>query len=408
MSEFLIYLLKLNFIFSVLFAFYYWVLRKETFYTCNRLYALTAVVFSLLFPVIDGALFFHSHPTLFLPPAIVPSDIPVSGNAHGLSIEDCITGFIIIGIVLLTGRLLIQLISLRRFKKQTNESSIQGIRVRIFNEKENPFSFFRWIFINPTMHPDVELNEILTHEQVHVRQYHTIDILLYEVFTIFCWYNPLVWLMKQHVKQNIEFIADRHVLKAGYNKYNYQRSLLNANQTSGFSLLATGLNINSLSVRLAMMNKPSSPSIRLLNYVLLFPVCLGIFFCINIHAEKLPVKSIINSGSIASAEPGATIAFDKYKHDFGTIKESAGKVSTVFTFTNLGDSPLIISKVEASCGCTTPEWTREPIAPGGQGYVKATYDPANRIYFFERSLTVYSNGNPSKIDLSIQGTTIKQ
>ncbi|MCL1933681.1 MAG: DUF1573 domain-containing protein [Candidatus Azobacteroides sp.] len=408
MSEFLIYLLKLNFIFSVLFAFYYWILRKETFYTCNRVYALTVAVLSLLLPVIDGALFFHGHPTLFLPPAIVPSDIQVSGNARGLSVEDCITGFIIIGIALLVGRLLIQLISLWRFKKQTSEGIIHGIRVRIFNERENPFSFFHWIFINPAIHPDVELDEILTHEQVHVQQYHTIDILLYEAFTIFCWYNPLVWLMKQYVKQNIEFIADRQVLKAGHNKYNYQRSLLKANQISGFSLLATGLNINNLPVRLAMMNKQSSPTLRLLNYALLVPICLGIFFCINIHAEKLPVKSIINSGNAVSTEAGITIAFDKYKHDFGTIRESDGKVSTVFTFTNLGDSPLIISKVEASCGCTTPEWTREPVAPGGQGYIKATYDPTNRIYFFERSLTVYSNGNPSKIVLSIQGTAINQ
>ena len=408
MSGFLIYLFKLNFIFSVLFAFYYLVLRKETFYTCNRMYALIAVALSLLFPAMDSSLFFHAHPTLFLPPEIVPSDILVSGDARGLSVEDCIIGLIIIGIVLFAGRLLIQLISLWRFKKQTSESVIHGIRVRIFNERENPFSFFRWIFINPAMHPDVELDEILTHEQVHVQQYHTIDILLYEVFTIFCWYNPLVWLMNRLVKQNIEFIADRQVLKTGYNKYNYQRSLLKANQTPEFSFLATGLNTNSLSVRFTMMNKQSSSSIRLLKYILLVPVCLGTFFCINIHAEKLPVKSIINSVNPAPTESEATIAFDKYKYDFGTIKESDGKVSTVFTFTNLGDSPLIISKVEASCGCTTPEWTREPIAPGKQGYIKATYDPTNRIYFFERSLTVYSSGNPSKIVLSIQGTTIKQ
>jgi len=408
MSGFLIYLLKLNFIFSVLFAFYYWVLRKETFYTCNRAYALMIPVISLLFPIIADFLFFHVHPTLFFPPAIVPSDIRVTGNTPGLSVEACIVGLIIMGIILLTGKLLIQLISLWQFRKRTSEKLILGIRVRIFNERENPFSFFRWIFINPTMYRDVELSEILTHEQIHARQYHTIDILLYEVFTIFCWYNPLVRLMNRQVKQNIEFIADREVLKAGHNKYNYQRSLVTANQTSGFSFPATGLNINSLSVRLAMMDKQSSPAIRLLKYALLVPVCLGIFFCINIQAEKLPVKFIINSANTTSLEPGATIAFDKYKYDFGTIKESDGKVSVVFAFTNLGDTPLIISKVEASCGCTTPEWTREPVAPGKQGYIKATYDPVNRIYFFERSLTVYSNGNPSKIVLSIQGTTIKQ
>jgi hypothetical protein len=156
-----------------------------------------------------------------------------------------------------------------------------------------------------------------------------------------------------------------------------------------------------------MMNKQSSPSIRLIKYLLLIPLFLGIFFCINIRAEKLPVKSIINSVNTTLAEQGASIAFDKYRHDFGTIKESDGKISAVFTFTNLSNSPLIISKVEASCGCTTPEWTHEPVTPGKQGYIKATYDPTNRIYFFERSLTVYSNANPAKVTLTIQGTTVK-
>ena len=155
------------------------------------------------------------------------------------------------------------------------------------------------------------------------------------------------------------------------------------------------------------MNKQFSPPVRLLKYILLIPVCTGLFFCINIQAEKLP-KSIIVPENFAPTETGTSVAFDKYKHDFGTIRESDGKISAVFTFINLGDSPLIITKVAASCGCTTPEWTREPVAPGGQGYIKAVYDPTNHIYVFNKSLTVYSNGNPSKIALSIQGTTVKE
>jgi len=124
--------------------------------------------------------------------------------------------------------------------------------------------------------------------------------------------------------------------------------------------------------------------------------------------ENLPAKTSADSATGTKAESETTIVFDKYKYDFGTIKESNGKVSAVFTFTNKGDSPLVISKVTVSCGCSAAEWTREPVAPGEQGYIKATYDPTNRIYTFERSLTVYSNGNPSMIVLSIQGTTISE
>ena len=130
--------------------------------------------------------------------------------------------------------------------------------------------------------------------------------------------------------------------------------------------------------------------------------------------EQLPAKSANESANESAnvvqteAKAEATIAFDEYKHDFGTIRENGGKVSAVFTFTNRGDSPLVISKVTTSCGCTASEWTQEPVAPGEQGYIKATYDPANRTNFFNKSVTVYSNGNPSKIVLTIQGTAVKE
>jgi len=123
--------------------------------------------------------------------------------------------------------------------------------------------------------------------------------------------------------------------------------------------------------------------------------------------ENLSTAFAADSGSANHVESEATISFDKYSYDFGTIKESDGKVSTVFRFTNLGNSPLIITKVAASCGCSAAEWTQEPVGPGEQGFIKATYDPTNRINFFNKSLTIYSNGNPSKIILSIQGTAIK-
>ena len=69
----------------------------------------------------------------------------------------------------------------------------------------------------------------------------------------------------------------------------------------------------------------------------------------------------------------ATITFDKPEHDFGKIKE--GTLAThEFTFTNTGKAPLVLSNVQPSCGCTTPEWSKEPIMPGGKGTVKAVFN----------------------------------
>lgn len=99
----------------------------------------------------------------------------------------------------------------------------------------------------------------------------------------------------------------------------------------------------------------------------------------------------------------ASINFEKKIHDFGTIKESDGKVSYVFKFKNAGNQALVVHNVKASCGCTTPEWTRTPILPGKEGNIKATFDPKNRPGNFNKSITVYSNGQDENVILRITG-----
>ena len=97
------------------------------------------------------------------------------------------------------------------------------------------------------------------------------------------------------------------------------------------------------------------------------------------------------------------ISFEKDLHDFGKFAEADGKVTYKFAFVNTGGGDLIIQNVTASCGCTAPEWTREPIAPGGKGYVAATYNPAGRPGPFRKYITVVSNSNPGSVRLTISG-----
>ncbi|HAA10198.1 MAG TPA: DUF1573 domain-containing protein [Cytophagales bacterium] len=98
------------------------------------------------------------------------------------------------------------------------------------------------------------------------------------------------------------------------------------------------------------------------------------------------------------------IAFTSTSHDFGAIPEEGGKVRHSFTFTNTGDKPLIITGVNASCGCTTPAWTRQAVAPGQQGYIAAEYNPMNRPGAFNKSLTVGSNAVNARMTLRILGS----
>ncbi|MEA3318139.1 MAG: DUF1573 domain-containing protein [Bacteroidota bacterium] len=107
-----------------------------------------------------------------------------------------------------------------------------------------------------------------------------------------------------------------------------------------------------------------------------------------------------------SQQKKATIIFDNEIHDFKTLHEEKGKVTHKFIFTNTGNTPLIINKVKASCGCTSPEWTRKPIMPGQKGFVSATYDPRNRPGKFNKSIVVRTNATqPTKV-LRITGKVI--
>ena len=108
------------------------------------------------------------------------------------------------------------------------------------------------------------------------------------------------------------------------------------------------------------------------------------------------------SGFTASSQ--AVITFATRSHDFGTIQEVNGAVSYNFQFTNTGTAPILVKNVESSCGCTSPEWSKQPILPGKTGYVKATFDPKDRPGFFDKTITVYSNARTPVVELKIKGT----
>ncbi len=108
-------------------------------------------------------------------------------------------------------------------------------------------------------------------------------------------------------------------------------------------------------------------------------------------------------GSLMAQQKTAVIQFDQVSHDFGKFSEDKKNVTYEFKFKNTGNAPLVISRVTASCGCTTPEWTKEPVAPGKTGYVKATYNPVGRPGAFNKSITVFTNTPEKNVRLTIKG-----
>lgn len=120
----------------------------------------------------------------------------------------------------------------------------------------------------------------------------------------------------------------------------------------------------------------------------------------------LSLSLLVCCAAVSFAESMITFTGQK-KHDFGTVKEEGGPVTTEFVFTNTGDTPLVIISANASCGCTHPKYPTDPIKPGGKGVIKVTYLPKGRPGEFNKSIKVRTNAkNAKKVTLKISGVVI--
>ena len=116
---------------------------------------------------------------------------------------------------------------------------------------------------------------------------------------------------------------------------------------------------------------------------------------------------LLTAGVASAQQKEASIAVvGDTTYDFGDIKETDGAVTHIFIIKNEGEIPLVVTKVVASCGCTTPEQPKEPIAPGKTGEIKVTFDPTGRPGPFTKPISVYSNGKAGSYILTIKGNVI--
>lgn len=264
------YLIKLSVCLAVVFLFYQLVLRKLTFYNWNRWYLLgyTLLSFYIPFinisPVLEKNEWTNSDVITWVP-------VIVSSTSNSLSTWDMIVLFVAAGVLVMLVRLIIQLLSFRRMIKKATKVSEEGMTIYQVDDNIIPFSFGNSIFINRALHNETELQEIIRHEFVHVKQKHSFDIIWGELLCLLNWYNPFAWLLKKAIRQNLEFIADHQVLEHGVDKKQYQYLLLKVIGNNHFSI-ANQFNFSSLKKRIAMMNKMKSAKRNLVRFLFLLPV----------------------------------------------------------------------------------------------------------------------------------------
>lgn len=294
----ILYFIKLSVSVAVVFLFYYFVLRKLTFYNWNRWYLLGYTILSFFIPFIDLSQIFEKYKWT---DNSVVQWVPVIGSksvstenvvrSNGLFTAGNIVMILIVaGMFILLLRLLLQFISFRKMTK--NAKMISGNGTKIYQVDENiiPFSFGSSIFINQHLHSATELQEIIRHEFVHVKQVHSIDIIWGELLCLLNWFNPFAWLIRRAIRQNLEFIADNKVVENGVNKKEYQYLLLKVIGNSQYSIAAQ-FNFSSLKKRIAMMNKMKSAKAHLVKFLILLPVLAIILVSFRKQMNSLSEKS---------------------------------------------------------------------------------------------------------------------
>ena len=292
MTPELAYFLKINVAIALFYAFYRLFFHKDTFFHWRRIALLCFFAISLLYPLlnIEGWIKAHEpmvamadlYATIILPEQVVT--IPQETEINWQELIKLLTGIIYwSGVLLLTARFFLQLGSIMRLHFQCSKSQLKGVRVHLLKKEAGPFSFFHWIFIHPQSHTDSEISEIITHEETHARQYHSIDVLISEIMCIFCWFNPFSWLMKREVRGNLEYMADSRVLETGHDSKSYQYHLLGLAHHKAAANLSNSFNVLPLKNRIKMMNKRRTKEIGRTKYIMFLPLAALLMIVSNIE-----------------------------------------------------------------------------------------------------------------------------
>lgn len=288
MENLLIYFLKANGLIILFYLMYVLFLRKETFFTSNRWYLIGGLVLSLILPLITFTKTIWVEPTPI--PVIYEELIPINNNAIKAPIQETsldwsliiTTTYIAISILLIL-KITFELASFfNRIRKNRKQKETNFVLIHS-DTTENPFSFFHYIVINPNRFSKEEFQHILTHESIHVKQKHSIDVLLAKLFWALFWANPIVWLYRKAILQNLEFIADSETFQQIENKYEYQKTLLKV-VTHQHDLSITNQFYQSLiKKRIVMLHTNQSHKRNAWKYGIILPLLVGFMLLFQIE-----------------------------------------------------------------------------------------------------------------------------
>ncbi len=298
MYSLLFYFIKSFLSLGIFYLTWFLFLRKQTDFRFNRYYLLFSTLLAIIIPLVRLPELFPAgfQNPIGLLPAVQLREILIgntnSGTAvhAGLSLQSLFWGIYLSGVLAMAVRFMVSLLQLYRLVRKSETHTEKGITY-VFTTGGLPvFSFFHWVFIRKEMFENPRAAAIINHEKIHIRQKHSLDLLVLEILNIFQWFNPVVYLIKRAVKENHEFIADSGLTITESNENRYLNLLFSEAGGFEFSPITHNFSYSLLKKRMVMMKNQKSPRslpVRLLLSALALSLVL---FACNTQPQPAPEK----------------------------------------------------------------------------------------------------------------------
>lgn len=337
-------------------------LRKETFFRLNRLFLMGSVLFSVALPFFTFRVY-DPRPVMLPEVTVTPyrnvlEVVTVYGHDLSLTVEqtvlsaDLLIWIYLSGVTFFLGRFLLRIWGIVLLIRRHPVKVSDRIKVVYVDNPGSPFSFLNYIFVNRSHQQNEGFQRMMAHEVEHVKQGHSLDVMLLELLTVFQWFNPFMWMLRHAVRENHEFLADRALLESGVSRVYYKKLLLS--QFAGGQLLLTNhFNYSIIKNRMKMMSKIKSSRIAnakiTLGVIIAFALII-LFACeqkesTDVQSEKngdqsLKVTILDQDQDALFRFEGSAENLDRIRNAFFTSKEFR------FKSDSLGNLLLIKTAVE--------------------------------------------------------------
>ncbi|MET6990064.1 M56 family metallopeptidase [Sediminicola arcticus] len=319
MEIFIIYLLKSSGVILLFVLSYSVLLQKETTFKLNRIFLLFGLLLALVLPFVTYTKIIWINSPIVLNVASLNTALPPHELPEPIKWFWLVLLMYVIGCLVLTVRLIIQLLSLRKLVYESTTSNTEGYIMVETKKNIAPFSFFKYIVLYKKPYSEEELCSIITHEKVHVLGLHSLDILFMQLVSIFLWFNPFIWLYKSYMEQNLEFIADHQTAEINQNKKSYQYLLLKTSLGSQqFSIVNPFFN-SLIKKRIVMLNKVKSNKKQVWKFATVLPMIIGFIFLFNV--KTVAQYNIQTSVELDPEEVVYTIIKERTKAELEELKK---------------------------------------------------------------------------------------